>query len=222
MTMKKKLVAGLMTGLFLVGMFGAASASSITFYTNQAAFNTAVTTTLVEDFESVSPKDTQLYVSFTHNGITYRPYAGTPSPNVWVASPGYNNFGAGVGTTTTSILTANGDEDFSASFATPVKAVGFDTYYNGLGPVTVYVYGASGLLDTFSVSPGSPTPNDKEYLGILSTGEPITYFFWTSTLGGQLNTGIDNVATAAPLPGAVWFLGSGLLGLAGWRRFKKG
>jgi len=27
---------------------------------------------------------------------------------------------------------------------------------------------------------------------------------------------------AVPLPGAVWLLGSGLLGLAGWRRFKKG
>jgi hypothetical protein len=53
---------------------------------------------------------------------------------VWVASPGYTNFGAGVGTTTTSILTANGDEDFTADFSTPYFAIGFDTYFNGLGP----------------------------------------------------------------------------------------
>jgi hypothetical protein len=36
------------------------------------------------------------------------------------------------------------------------------------------------------------------------------------------HTGLDNVrVNAIPIPGAVWLLGSGLLGLAGWRRFKK-
>jgi hypothetical protein len=221
MTMKNKLVTGLVVGLFLVGMSGVASAASIIFYTDKNVFNSAVATTLVEDFESVTPKDTSL-AAFTHNGISYTGFAGVPFPNVWVASPGYNEFGAGVGTTTTSILTANGDEDFTASFVMPVKAVGFDTYYNGLGPVTVEVYGASGLLDTFNVSPGIPTPNDKEYLGILSIGEPITAFRWTSTLGGQLDTGIDNVAVNfAPIPGAVWLLGSGLVGLVGSRKLRK-
>jgi hypothetical protein len=31
----------------------------------------------------------------------------------------------------------------------------------------------------------------------------------------------DNSNSGVPIPGAIWLLGSGLLGLTGWRRFKK-
>jgi hypothetical protein len=36
---------------------------------------------------------------------------------------------------------------------------------------------------------------------------------------GNLNYAFQLKATTVPLPGAVWLLGSGILGLAGWRRF---
>lgn len=204
--------------VFLVtfGLMNGIGHAAVTFYTSQATFNGLVSTTLLEDFESFTPKDTAL-PSFISNGVTYTGYDGVPYPNVWVASPGYINFGPGVGTTTTSILTANGNENFTAVFSTPYYAIGLDTYLNGLGPATASFYGKSGLIGSF-IYPG--TTDDKEYLGIIST-EAITSFNWTGSLGGHLDTGIDNISVSSapvPIPAAAWLLGSGLLGLIGARR----
>ena len=41
------------------------------------------------------------------------------------------------------------------------------------------------------------------------------------TLLSENNVYFDFANTPVPLPGAVWLLGSGLLGLGGWRRFRK-
>jgi hypothetical protein len=204
----------LMAGVLLA--FSVSAHASVVFYTTQATFNAAVSSrTLIEDFETGLVKDTAL-ATLTHNGITYTPFAGSPFFNIWVASPGYTNFGAGVTQpTTTSILVANGDEDFSAAFATPPLALGFDTYLNGLGPATVQFFNGGILMGTFTYLSG----NDKEYLGIVST-TPITSFRWTSTLGGRLNTGIDNITVGTPLPepSAILLLTCGLLGLLARRK----
>lgn len=219
--MKKKLVANLLAGLFFLGIVGTVGAAPITFYTNKLLFDTDISTTLIEDFESITPKDTY-FETITNNGITYTGFAGVPFPNIIVASPGYENFGAGVAQpTTTSILTANGDEDILVNFSIPVEAVGFDVYYNGLGPVSVEVFGSSGLLDIFNVTPGTPSPDYMGYLGILSSGEPITSFRWFSTDGAILNTGIDNLSIrAVPIPTTFWLLGAGIAGIIGLQRKK--
>jgi len=193
--------------------------ASVIFYTTQGTFNAAVTSpTLVEDFESIATKDVPL-ASLTHNGITYTPLGGTT--NVFVSSPGYTNYGAGVTQpTTTSILTASGNEDFSAAFTSSTFAVGFDVYLNGLGAATVNVFNGATLLDTFTFASG----NDKRYLGIVST-VAITSFRWTATLGGELNTGIDNISTATvssvPEPSAMLLLGSGLIALIARRKLNR-
>jgi len=35
------------------------------------------------------------------------------------------------------------------------------------------------------------------------------------------STPLDATITTVPIPGALWLLGSGLLGLTGWRRIRK-
>ena len=97
--------------------------------------------------------------------------------------------------------------------------IGFDTYFNGLGPATVQVFGATGLLGMIGF-PGNL--DDKEYLGIVST-YPIMSFCWTTTKGGILDTGVDNISVSSapiPEPSTMPLLGSGLLGLAGYGRNK--
>jgi len=191
--------------------------AAVIFYTDLPTFDSASSTTLVEDFESFSPKNTRLS-SFTSNGITYTGFAGTPSPNVFVSAPGFTNFGVPV--TTSSILTANGDEDFTLDFSTPTTAVGFDTYLNQFGPADVKVFGSSGLLGAFSLL---HDPTLIGFLGITST-ENITSLRWTTVDGGVINTGIDNIRTGVgvvPLPPALWLFGTALMGLIGFGKRRK-
>jgi hypothetical protein len=185
-------------------------------YTIDSFFDVWADVTLVEDFELVFPKDTAL-PSFTSNGITY---TGTQvsNPNVWVASPGYTNFG--VPLTTSSILTSTGPEDFVIDLsAFSYTAVSFDAYLNNLGPVVVEVYGSG------------PTPMltliDLRGAGMWFTGytagEPITSIHWIAVGGEQVNTGIDNLRLGqyvVPAPGAV-LLGAIGTCLVGWLRRRR-
>jgi len=205
--------------VLLALVYQTSAVGAVSFFTSKTDLDNAVSTTLVEDFESVAQKNTPL-TTFTHNGIKYTGLTGSPFANVVVVEPGSISFGAGVPQpTSTSILVGNGNEDFKAEFENPMRAVGFDTYYNGLGPVTIQAFGNSGLLDSFTVSPGTPQPNGIGYIGFVSDSEPITSFRFTSTSGDTLNTGIDNISIAAvPEPAAYAVLLIGLGIVAAMRR----
>ncbi|NES72575.1 MAG: hypothetical protein F6K24_48970 [Okeania sp. SIO2D1] len=182
-------------GLIVVaGASGTAHASTMS-VTDFNAFDALTNTNLVEDFEAFSQKDQPL-PSFVSNGNTYTGLAGFPYSNVWVSSPGYTNYGVPV--TTSSILTANGDEDFTVEFGTPTEAVGFDTYLNAFGPATVSVFGTTGILDTFVLS---HDPTTVGFLGILAS-EEISSIRWTTVNGGIINTGIDNILQGTEIESA--------------------
>jgi hypothetical protein len=207
-------------------MASTAQASAI-FYTSQAAFDAASTTSLLEDFSGAPTKDTPL-ASLSLNGVTYTGFAGVPFANVWVASPGYTAFGADVGTTTENILTANGDEDIVAAFSTPYTAVGFNAFYNGLGDGTLTVYGAANaVLGSLTFTGGfNPATGlaDRGYLGVTSNSD-IYGFRFTTNVGAQLDTGFTNISVGSANRGvpepATWALmltGFGLAGAALRRR----
>jgi uncharacterized protein (TIGR03118 family) len=50
-------------------------------------------------------------------------------------------------------------------------------------------------------------------------GDPSLLYFTAGPDGGQ--HGLFGSLAPVPIPGAAWLLGSGILGLAGWRRFRK-
>lgn len=211
----------ILTPAFLVaaGLLATASpVQAVVFLNDQAAYNAAVpTAVLTQDFEATGQlADTPLSPGFSHNGVSYVGLAGTPAPNVFIASAGFTNFGAGVGATTSKVLTANGDESFVVSFASVVSAFGFDAYFNGLGPTTLTVFNGLNPIDSLT-TPG--TLDVIGHIGVAGVG-PITSFTWVTTNGAQLNTGIDNLTTAAPIPEAeTWaMLMLGLAGLAGLSR----
>ena len=189
-------------------------------YTSRAAFAAATgTPSYTETFESVPVAKDVAWASFAKNGITYVGMSGLPIPNVWVASPGYNNFGSGLNPTASSILTANGDEDIVIQFLNPMAAVGFDVFQNGLGPSTSSFFNGSTLL-------GSITYNGPAILGfngyVASTSALITSARFTDTNGGQLNGGVDNLdvvnATTSPEPASIALVATGLLAISMVRR----
>ena len=180
---KLSIVAG---GLIVTAAAAGNAYASTMFFTDVNAFDALTDTTLIEDFEAF-PLKNQPLSSFVSNGNTYTGHAGAPYPNVFVSSPGYTSYGVPI--TTSSIITANGDEDFTVEFGTPTEAVGFDTYLNAYGPATVSVFGANNLLDTFVLN---QDPTTVGFLGILAS-EEISSIRWTTVNGGKIDTGIDNI-----------------------------
>ncbi|CAN5548257.1 hypothetical protein BH09GEM1_BH09GEM1_09520 [soil metagenome] len=190
-------------------------------YTAKGLFLAAIgTPDYTETFETVPvAKDTRVS-SFTQAGIKYTGLAGVP-PNVWVASPGYNNFGAGLNPTSSSVLTSDGNEVFLIEFITGQAALGFDILNNGLGSVTTQFFNGGTLLATI-VGSGAAGLSYNGY--VAPSGVFITSARYTATGGGSINSGIDNlsvsrsVVVATPEPSTLPLLAGGMIAMLIARR----
>ncbi len=77
---------------------------------------------------------------------------------------------------------------------------------------------------TFSGSVPTGFPNVVDRYAYYGYNEPGNFHFWSSYEGNvfnQMGVRIYADGTPVPLPPAALLLGSGLLGLAGWKRFRE-
>ncbi len=131
-------------------------------------------------------------------------------------------------------IAIGGLENINAAFTAPVYAAGFDFVEPQFDPnvnssfvdstFTVTVKNGATILGSFSFN----APNDvAAFVGV----ESMTPFnlleirevypgWYENEFFGQFYTYPGT--TPVPLPSTLLLLGSGILGLAGWRRFKKG
>lgn len=107
---------------------------------------------------------------------------------------------------------------YTLSFADPVTAFGF---------YALDFHDVGGEVElTFSTLGGDTTLNLYDLVGEQSNGSLIYFAFSSSdpissvgfARAGGDGYAIDNISTATPIPGAVWLLGGGLVGLLGLRR----
>lgn len=200
-----------------LGLAAESASAAVTFYSSEATFNVAASTTLIEDFTSFSPKDTGIG-PITLGIATYTPFAPTSNPNLVVTGVPYTNFGTNLNPVTEHVLTTSGDEDILVTFSIAQSAVGFNGYLNGLGPGTVTVFNGVSLLGTLNLD--DPAGGALIYVGITSS-TPITAFRWTTTNGGLLNTAIDNISVSTvpePATYATLLIGLALFGFVAQRR----
>ncbi len=187
-------------------LFAAMAHAGLTFYADGASFAANTTISFMENFSSATPKDSAL-ASFTNQGITYAPYA---TGNIWVTDNAYTNFGVPLVPAGANVMTATGNEDFVVSIplGLSITAVGFDTYLNSWGPVTLQIHNSDGWTTTTLSNVNYTTIG---FFGVTSSSF-IDSIRWTAVGGQTQNTGIDNAqfGSVVPLPGAVLL---GLLGL---------
>jgi hypothetical protein len=107
-----------------------------------------------------------------------------------------------------------------------ISAVGafMNDYPGGTSDLIISAYGTSGLLESYNITNLAPiiTPsgtNAGDFRGIQRASDDIIAF----RVYGYVPV-VDDLtfSSAVPLPPTVLLLGSGLLGLVGWRRLRKG
>lgn len=187
------------------------ASAALVFYFDKPSFLAAVPgAQLIEDMEGFSDKDNFSYSTIAFPQITFE---AAPGFNIGISSPGYTNYDLGGAPTTSSILTATGDESFGG-LTMPVVALGMDVYYNDFGPATFTFFDGATNLGSITITTAPGFADNLGFLGVRSSSSSITNFTFVSTNGRTLNTGIDNVLVAVPEP-ATWAMliaGFGLVG----------
>ena len=222
--MKKKLLAGLAIGLFIVGMVNNNALASFTTYNGgtsaESDWQIVAGTTVFENFESYSV-GTQIS-SLPVLGIGFDSLAGGGFPNI------YNHtYDSGGGTPYGSRHLANFPNginginrwDDIVLHVLPgyeITALGF---WNGDGQRDTLVATAYDASDNIIGSAGAFKGTFAGFISDVAISRVI--FDGNTGDGWNHLDGLQTNATV-PVPGAVWLLGSGLAGIIGIRKkFKK-
>jgi hypothetical protein len=134
------------------------------------------------------------------------------------ASPSWtdNNPGSWVG----NILGIYTNPDYSLSAGTAPEAIIFTNVPDSFkGYSLAYLFYASDAHDP--LEPIGPSTNGILYAHAVSGASPFVYLTDPFNPNTQYNLDGFSSNSTVPLPPTVYLLGSGLLGLAGWRRFRK-
>ena len=123
------------------------------------------------------------------------------------------------------------NDDLTLIFNNPVKVFGFDLIYRVADEASYVSFDVRDpsnnvLYYNGFIRSSNSGVGQADFWGFVSTNNDIAKIIIDEFDGSPLddNIGFDTFrlqSTAAPLPGSVLLLSSGLLGLAGWRRFRK-
>ena len=170
-----------------VGLYASEAVAGHTFTDAKAFLAAAGTPSFVETFEKLGPQNRALD-KLSDGPIHFIPlasglYIGPVGPH-WV-------MGEGVPEPTSTVLFADSAQDSIMQFTQSVVAVGFDVYYNGLGPALTTFFHGDSVLDTIAYD----GPAMIGYAGFVgSAAETVTSVRFTTTSAEVRNTAIDNVA----------------------------
>lgn len=210
----------------LLGLGVTANAVAVTVYTeytDRAAFEAALATSTIEDFESyplIGNPDPIFPDDFGRASLTLDDFSLTATPpaiKIWGPehSGSHNTTVGGFNFLylDTDIFLQGSTTDFLLN--SPVNAFGFD-YTGVFGPdteVTLSIFTVTVDSETFILSPNN-LEDDQLFWGVIGSTNFDTTTLFTSLDSGY---GVDDVTFgfAVPLPPALWLFSSGLLALAG-------